>query len=80
MIFQISTIPEEALAAFMDHGVVSRTLDSNMEDAESVYGEIQKLGIDWKAIGSQLEGQVLDAFKNSYDTVLRSLQHRALSY
>lgn len=78
--FQISTIPEEALAAFMDHGIVSRTLDSNMEEAECVYKGIEKLGIDWKAIGSQLEDQVLDLFKKSYDTVLYSLQHKALIY
>ncbi|TYK09472.1 transaldolase-like [Cucumis melo var. makuwa] len=76
----ISTIPEEALGAFMDHGIVSRTLDSNMEEAESVYKGIEKLGIDWKGIGWQLEDQVLDLFKKSYDTVLYSLQHKALIY
>lgn len=79
-LFQISTIPEEALAAFMDHGSVSRTLDSDMEEAERVYREIEKLGIDWKAIGSQLEDQVLDLFKKSYDTVLCSLRLKAQKY
>lgn len=64
----------------MDHGIVSRTLDANMEEAESIYKEIEKLGIDWKAIVRLLEDQVLDLFKKSYNDVLRSLQYKALSY
>ena len=64
----------------MDHGIVWRTLDSNMEEAESVYKWIEKLGINWKSIGWQVENQVLDLFKKSYDTVLYSLQHKALIY
>ena len=74
---QISTIPDQALQAFLDHGTLSRTIDSNVSEAEGIYNAIEKLGIDWSSVGSQLEHEVLDSFTNSFDKVLDCLQKKA---
>ncbi|RDX63627.1 tal [Mucuna pruriens] len=73
----ISTIPDQALHAFMDHGTLSRTLDAKVSEAQGIYNAIEKLGIDWSSVGSQLEHEVLDSFTKSFDNVLQCMQKKA---
>jgi len=70
-------MPDQALQAFIDHGVVSRTIDSNASEAEGIYNALQKLGIDWGTVGNQLELEGVDSFKKSFDSLLDSLQEKA---
>ncbi|URE12539.1 Transaldolase [Musa troglodytarum] len=42
---------------FMDHGVVSRTIDSNISEAKGIYIALEKLGINWNEVGAQLEAE-----------------------
>lgn len=69
-------MPDQALQAFIDHGVVSRTIDSNISEAEGVYNALEKLGIDWNEVGAQLEEEGVDSFKKSFDSLLVSLKQK----
>ncbi|KAM3281223.1 transaldolase [Capsicum chacoense] len=73
----VSTMPDQALQAFIDHGSVARTIDSNVSEAEGIYSALEKLGIDWSFVGSQLELEGVDSFKKSFDSLLDSLQEKA---
>ncbi|KAL7135236.1 hypothetical protein ABFS83_11G079900 [Erythranthe nasuta] len=73
----VSTMPDQALLAFLDHGSVARTIDSNVSEAEGIYSTLEKLGIDWGYVGSQLELEGVDSFKKSFDSLLDSLQEKA---
>lgn len=75
----VSTMPDQALQAFMDHGAVSRTIDSNVSEAEGIYSALEKLGIDWTAVGTQLEDEGVDSFKKAFDSLLDTLQEKANS-
>jgi transaldolase len=75
----VSTMPDQALQAFLDHGAVARTIDSNVSEAEGIYSALEKLGIDWSYVGSQLELEGVDSFKKSFDSLLDSLQEKANS-
>lgn len=75
----VSTMPDQALLAFMDHGTVSRTIDSNISEAQGIYSALEKLGIDWTHVGTQLELEGVDSFKKSFDSLLDSLQEKANS-
>ncbi|KAK2973829.1 hypothetical protein RJ640_011757 [Escallonia rubra] len=75
----VSTMPDQALQAFLDHGAVARTIDSNVSEAEGIYSALEKLGIDWGYVGSQLELEGVDSFKKSFDSLLDSLQEKANS-
>ncbi|XP_068644712.1 uncharacterized protein [Aristolochia californica] len=75
----VSTMPDNALQAFIDHGTVSRTIDLNLSEAEGVYSALEKLGIDWDEVGSQLEVEGVDSFKKSFDSLLGSLEGKAES-
>lgn len=79
MHFQVNTMPDQALQAFIDHGTVSRTVDANVSEAEGVYSALEKLGIDWDAVGKQLELEGVDSFKKSFDSLLVSLQEKGNS-
>lgn len=72
-------MPDQALQAFIDHGAVSRTIDSNVSEAEGVYNALEKLGVDWSDVGSQLELEGVDSFKKSFDSLLDTLQEKANS-
>ncbi|CAO2829651.1 unnamed protein product [Amaranthus hypochondriacus] len=75
----VSTMPDQALLAFIDHGTVSRTIDANVSEAEGIYSALEKLGIDWTQVGSQLEVEGVDSFKKSFDSLLNTLQDKANS-
>ncbi|XP_006576021.1 transaldolase [Glycine max] len=75
----ISTFSVQALHAFMDHGILSRMLDAKVSEAQDIYNEIEKLGIDWSSVGSQLEHEVLDSFTKSFDNVLECMQKKAMN-
>ena len=70
-------MPDQALQAFLDHGVVSRTIDANLSEAESIYSTLEKTGVNWNKVGSQLELEGVDSFKKSFDSLLVSLQEKA---
>ena len=63
----------------MDHGILSRTLDAKVSEAQDIYNAIEKLGIDWSSVGSQLEHEVLDSFTKSFDNVLECMQKKAMN-
>ncbi|KAH9698285.1 transaldolase [Citrus sinensis] len=75
----VSTMPDQALQAFVDHGAVSRTIDLNVSEAEGIYSALEKLGIDWNYVGTQLELEGVDSFKKSFDSLLDTLQEKANS-
>ncbi|KAI3975950.1 hypothetical protein MKX01_016633 [Papaver californicum] len=75
----VSTMPDQALQAFIDHGVVSRTIDANLSEAEGIYSALEKNGIDWNEVGTQLEIEGVDSFKNSFDSLLVTLEDKANS-
>jgi transaldolase len=75
----VSTMPDQALNAFVDHGVVSRTIDANVSEAEGIYSAIEKLGIDWGEVGAKLENEGVDSFKAAFDSLIVSLTDKAKS-
>ncbi|KAJ1704018.1 hypothetical protein LUZ63_003797 [Rhynchospora breviuscula] len=75
----VSTMPDQALQAVLDHGTIARTIDQNVSEAEGVYSALEKLGIDWNQVGTQLELEGVDSFKKSFDSLLSSLQEKGNS-
>ncbi|RID73336.1 hypothetical protein BRARA_B00492 [Brassica rapa] len=73
----VSTMPDQALEAFIDHGTVKRTIDENVSEAEGIYSALEKLGIEWRKVGEQLEEEGVDSFKKSFESLLGTLQDKA---
>lgn len=73
----VSTMPDAALDAFMDHGKVARTIDVDYVEAQRVYDKLEELGIHWADVGSLLEIEGVESFLKSFDDLLGSLEEKA---
>jgi transaldolase len=72
----INTIPPHTLEAFLDHGVVERTIDRDLESAHQVIKDIAALGIDLEGVTDELEKEGVKAFADAYRSLLDSLGQR----
>ena len=72
----VDTMPEETLAAFLDHGVVRRTVDRDVDEAHERVGQAAHLGIDLKAITDALQAEGVSLFRESFDGLLETVARK----
>jgi transaldolase len=73
----INTMPLKTMEAFLDHGVVKRTVDQSYGAAERVLERLyDEAGIDLDAITQKLEDDGIDAFVKSYDDLLAGVEEK----
>jgi transaldolase len=69
----VNTMLRPTLEAFLDHGVVSRTVDQDVDEARLVIHELVAAGIELEAIGQRLEDEGIALFAASYEELLRAI-------
>lgn len=72
----ISTMPEQTLQAFADHGEVRRTLDADPAAAERILAEAQDAGIDLSAVTAELEREGVRSFCDSYHQLIQCIDRK----
>ncbi len=72
----INTMPRATIDAFLDHGVVSRTVDEGVDEARLVIHELAAAGIDLKEVAQRLEAEGIALFTESYEELLRAIESR----
>ena len=72
----ISTMPEQTLRAFADHGAVARTVDADPDDAERMLAAAAAGGLDLAAVTAQLEREGVSSFCDSYHQLLACIEHK----
>ncbi len=72
----ISTMPPKTLSAFATHGDVGGSLGMDAGVAEQLIDELAAAGIDFAALTDGLERRGVEAFRDSYDQLLRSIEER----
>jgi transaldolase len=70
----ISTMPDQTLRAFADHGEVARTLEADAEMAEQTLADATTAGIDLQAIAAELEREGVQSFCDSYHQLLDCIE------
>ena len=75
----VNTLPDNTLAAFIDHGTLSRSVDSSFDDAEKILQTVESLGIDLQEVAVKLEDEGVKAFETSFENLLTTLQKKAES-
>jgi transaldolase len=73
----VNTIPEETLAAFIDHGIARETLPGDVRQARETLDRLGRLGIDVGEICAQLLEDGVGAFQRSFDGLLRAIEEKA---
>jgi transaldolase len=72
----ISTMPEQTLRAFADHGRVAATLGADPGHAEQILEDVQAAGIDLASVTAELERAGVRAFCNSYHELLDCIESK----
>jgi len=72
----ISTMPDQTLHAFADHGQVAPTLDAHPDAAERTLAYATDAGIDLAAITSELDREGVRSFCDSYHQLLGCIQSK----
>lgn len=76
----VNTIPDSTLAAFVDHGTVARTIDTDVDEARATLDAIAEVGVDLDAIADRLETDGVASFIASFDDLLATLTTRAAQF
>jgi transaldolase len=72
----ISTMPEETIAAFADHGQVADTLEQGVPEARNVLSALERRQLDLRALAEQLEKEGIQKFIEPFDEVVKALDER----
>jgi transaldolase len=69
----ISTMPEETILAFQDHGRVEPRIQSGLDEAQDLFNELKAAGIDYDDVVATLEREGIDKFVASFDELLNGI-------
>jgi len=72
----VNTMPPQTIEAFRDHGIVKRTVDANLDDAERTIKDLESNGISMRAVTDKLLVDGLASFQKSFDTLIAGLQEK----
>jgi transaldolase len=72
----VNTLPPATLNAFREYGSVARTLTEKIEEAEAQLAQLENLGVDLKSITQKLQKEGLQAFAESFKTLMASIRHK----
>ena len=72
----ISTMPEETIRAFQDHGRVERRLESDLAEAEHVFNELSAAGVDYDDVVATLEREGIEKFVASINELLKRVDEK----
>jgi transaldolase len=70
----VNTMPEKTIAAFLDHGTVKRTVDTDVDLARQQMKQLAELGIDIDAVTHQLEEDGIASFIKSFESLLAGVE------
>jgi transaldolase len=72
----VNTVPPDTYAAILDHTVVERTVDRDLEAAHQVVAALKALGLDLNEAGEQLSIEGVDKFTKSFDGLLKVIEQK----
>jgi transaldolase len=72
----ISTMPEETIRAFQDHGRVEPRLEAELDEAQSLFDELAAVGVDYDDVAATLEREGIEKFVVSLDELLQCVAEK----
>jgi transaldolase len=70
----VNTMPEETIEAYQDHGNPQSRLESGLQDAERIFAELERVGVDYDDLTDTLEREGVEKFSDSFDQLLQALR------
>lgn len=72
----INTVPEATLRAFMDHGKAMVTVAQDLDRAQALFRDLERLGISIDELTSRLEADGVKAFSDSFTALLKEIRQK----
>jgi transaldolase len=72
----ISTLPEETIRAFQDHGNVESRLETDLPEAWDLRKHLSAVGVDYDEVVATLEREGIEKFVASFDELLKGVAGR----
>jgi transaldolase len=72
----VNTMPDPTLEAVIDHGVIERTVDRDVDEAREQVAQLQEQGVDLDDVTRQLELDGVKSFAESFDSLIDTLRGR----
>ena len=73
----VNTLPDPTIEAFIDHGEVRRTIDTDVDAAKAVLDDLADVGVDLEDVTRVLEEEGVASFAKSFDELMQALQDKA---
>jgi transaldolase len=70
----VNTMPEETIRAYQDHGSPLARLESGLEQARAVFGELERAGVDYDDVTDTLEREGVQKFSDSFEQLIAALR------
>ena len=75
----MNTVPPATLNAFRDHGSPRESLSQNVNDSKNNLEKLNDLGINLDEISEQLQADGLEAFVDSFRSLINVLETKCKS-
>ncbi|HXD78792.1 MAG TPA: transaldolase [Puia sp.] len=75
----IDTVPPETFRAFIDHGKVTDSLETGLQEAEKILSRVEAAGFSMDQVGQQLEDEGVEKFMKPYDKLMDSIEAKRRS-
>jgi len=72
----VNTMPPNTKEAFVDHGTVARTIDTDLETAQAVVDKLADVGIDYDAITQNLQDVGVEKFEKPFASLMESIRQK----
>jgi transaldolase len=72
----VNTVPPDTLEAFLDHGRVAATLETDLEEARAQLARLSGLGVKLDAITQQLQDDGVNAFARAFEALMARINEK----
>jgi transaldolase len=73
----VNTMPDHTIDAFLDHGTIERSVDSDVDRAHAELDRLAQVGVDMTDVSRVLEEEGVASFTKSYEELLQALTDKA---
>ena len=70
----VNTMPPQTIDAFRNHGIVARTVDQGVDEAQATIDALARFGISIDDVTAKLLADGIASFQKSYDSLIAGLQ------